>query len=748
VPTNEEKDMCNWTKTAGLIFLATASVYFDSASVAGPARPANSAAPEAPSTEVKLLEETDPFADPVAAAATSQPVAEGTSVSDSEVKVSDAGTVEIHVNDASLVEVLRMLSLQSQKNIVASKDVRGTVTANLYDVTVREALDAILHANGYAYREKGNFIYVYTAKELEAIEKATRVMETRVFKLYYTPAANAVNMIKPVLSDGSQTAITTPTDVGVEKSLSDLGGDSHATNDMIVVTDFPENLEKVAEIIKELDARPQQILVEATIVRAALKDDNALGVDFTILGGVDFSGLTAAGSNVNSALNGNILNQPSAGQIVDNGYNAVGTGFASAVPNGGLKVGVVYNDIAVFISALEQVTDTIVLANPKVLAVNRQVAEVHVGNNDGYLTTTTTESSTVQTVEFLETGTKLMFRPFIGDDGYIRMEVHPEDSNGGLSSAGLPFKSTTEVTSQVMVKDGHTIVIGGLFRESSTSTRGQVPGLGNIPIAGVLFRNQRDQTHREEVIILLTPHIVKDEKVFSQLSEEEKNKAEKLRVGLRQGMMWFGRERLAESSYEKAVAELDKPNPDRKKALWYLSCATNLNPMFIEAIDLKQKITGVEVTTSDNSTIRSFVKRMILADVPPAPTDAEPSASDATTQPFAEVPSTQPFAEVPSTQPVAGAPATQPVTVEVAAAEEPATQPVAAVETEVTSIDESTITEIVSLESEPLSEESDGSESSYTGPTTAPVVELDAGFVTELPSDDSYQESFVGEESK
>ena len=90
----------------------------------------------------------------------------GQSVTASQVNVSDAGTVEIHVNDASLVEVLRMLSLQSQKNIIASKDVHGTVTANLYDVTVREALDAILQANGYDYREKGNFIYVYTAKEI------------------------------------------------------------------------------------------------------------------------------------------------------------------------------------------------------------------------------------------------------------------------------------------------------------------------------------------------------------------------------------------------------------------------------------------------------------------------------------------------------------------------------------------------------------------------------------------------------
>ena len=84
----------------------------------------------------------------------------------------------------------------------------------------------------------------------------------------------------------------------------------------------------------------------------------------------------------------------------------------------------------------------------------------------------TTETTSTQTVQFLDTGTRLIFRPYIGDDGYIRMEIHPEDSDGGLqTSANLPFKSTTEVTSNVMVKDGHMIVIGGLFRESSSSTR-------------------------------------------------------------------------------------------------------------------------------------------------------------------------------------------------------------------------------------------------------------------------------------
>src|SRR5947209_6793144 len=172
------------------------------------------------------------------------------------------------------------------------------------------------------------------------------------------------------------------------------------------------------------------------------------------------------------------------------------------------------------------------------------------------------------------------------------MEVHPEDSTPLPATAAdlPPTKLTTESTSNIMVKDGHTIVIGGLFRETAQSSRSQVPILGNIPGLGNLFKKQTDTTQREEVIILLTPHIVKDDDAFSRASEEQLKEGEKLRVGTRHGMMPWGRERLAETSYEQAVSEMNKPNPNLQKAMWHLNCATNLNPKFIEAIDLKQKI--------------------------------------------------------------------------------------------------------------------------------------------------------------
>ena len=427
--------MRKWSRTIGLLFTATVSVYAGQAFRAKAATPVTStAAPKAPDTNaVKVVDDDgDPFANnAVAAAEPSTKPSEGTSVTNTDVSVSDAGTVEIHVNDANLVEVLRMLSLQSQKNIIASNQVTGHVTANLYGVTVREALDAILHANGYAYREKGNFIYVYTTKEIADMEKSERQVSTEVFRLFYTPAANVVTMIKPVLSADGQVSTTTPAATGIPSGVSDTGGDAHTTEDMLVVTDYPDNLEKIRKVIVEVDRRPQQILIEATILAATLNEDNALGVDFQVLGGVDFSSITTAIGQITGTSANDTAANPA-----KNTVTSIGTGnsFSSQVPPGGLKLGVVSNNLAVFLSALESVTDTTVLANPKVLALNKQRGEVIVGRQDGYLTTTVTENAQTQTVQFLETGTRLVFRPYIGDDGYIRMEIHPEDSNGGLQA--------------------------------------------------------------------------------------------------------------------------------------------------------------------------------------------------------------------------------------------------------------------------------------------------------------------------
>lgn len=598
----------------------------------------------------------DPASDDPFAADT--PIATQAQVNGQDPSVSynvTAETVEINVSDANLVDVLRMLSVQSRKNIVPSKNVTGTVSCNLFDVTVEEALSAILQSNGYVAREEGNFIYVYTAEEAEAMREANRRQETRVFRLYHMQAEAASEAVVPALSDTHAIQFTEAADEGVGSSPDEAGGYTYSNGDTLIVRDYPENLEQVALILQELDHRPEQVLIEATILSTKLTENNAFGVDFNVVGGVDFSSFTSNSGQITNADVGDVGNFPIHGA-------GTGNNFSGPIA-GGLKLGFVSNNVSAFVSALEGITDTTVLANPKVLALNKQRGEVLVGREDGYLTTTLTETTATQNVEFLQTGTRLIFRPFISNDGYVRLEIHPEDSTGGLNASNLPFKSTTEVTTNVVVKDGHTIVIGGLFREQATTNRSQIPVLGNLPWIGAAFRRQADATEREEIIILLTPHIVKDIARYGQISEQELKRAEKLRVGTRKGMMPTGRERLSQVYYEKAVRELAKDRPNRRRARFYLNAALNLNPSFIEAIELKEKLTGRVVVEADDSTIRSFVRRTMLHDVAdngelpedrpdrdpviPEPQNVLPVSADATTRPSG--PATRP-AEGPTTR--------------------------------------------------------------------------------------------------
>lgn len=548
-----------------------------------------------------------------------------------DIHVGPGGRVEMHVRNLDLASVLQMLSMQARRNIVTSKKVTGTVTANLYNVTFAEALTAILAGNGADWRERGNFIYVYTRDELAAIEAAEAPPVTRIFRLHYVRAEEVKEMIDsairgtpqagtgaaaPDLPGGATPSVASlagqnisvaaskKPEIGLAPSKETAGGDSLAQEDYVIVTAPPAALEIIEDLIAEIDVRPKQVLIEATILRALLNEDNALGIDFSMVHGVDFRSLAAV-SNAGTDLNLGVV----AGAQIDSTTLAANTDFRSQVPNGGFTFGFIKNDIGLFVRALEQVTDTTVLANPKVLALNKQRGEVIIGRRDGYLTTTVTQTAAVQNVEFLETGTRLLFRPFIADDGYIRLEVHPEDSTGGVTAANLPFEQTTEVTTNILVRDGHTVLIGGLFRELTTAAKGQIPAVGNIPIAGALFRNSHDTTQREEIIILLTVHIIKDDRALQEASRDLIEDVERYRVGMRQGLQCFGRERLAQAHYRWALEHLNKGRLNR--ALWDLDLAINNNPKFLAAIKLKEELLCKREWDEDNSAIRMFVKGLI-----------------------------------------------------------------------------------------------------------------------------------------
>ena len=479
-----------------------------------------------------------------------------------EAEVMPDGTIQsiTFKKDMAIRDALTFLSLKYNKNIVVSPKVDGQLAfTSLFNVTFEEAMDSILGDN-FEYETQGSVVKVYKKDDINR-------MTFKVFQLYYISAADARKMVGPVMSkDGkieATSAAKTGVPVGDSINADTAAGDTMANKDAIIVYDYPENIADVGAILKSVDARPKQVLIEATILSATLTEDMQFGIDWNTIRGVT----PALNSTQNSALF---------------------EGSAQASITGGIRIGVSINDMTAFIKAVEKVTDVTILANPKILAVNKQLGQVYIGKKIGYRDNQQSTSGGVVSegeVKFLDTGTKLSFRPYIGEDGYIRMDIHPKDSSGNLV-AGIPDETSAELVSNIIVKDGQTIVIGGLFRDKVTSSKTQIPILGDLPFVGIAFRGTADQKERQEVMVLLTPHIIvePDETEGDARAEDIK----RMRIGAKDEMQWMGRVRLAEDRYAKAAKYYLEG--DYVKARKELECVLTLQPTYLEALRLRDKI--------------------------------------------------------------------------------------------------------------------------------------------------------------
>ncbi len=537
---------------------------------------------------------------------------------DTKVHIDENQIVDLHVSDEDLANVLEMLSIQSQRNIVASKAVNARVTANLYGVTFYEALDAILNVNGFGYIKQGNFIYVYTAQELKEIEKAQRQKMSKVINLNYLNAIDAAEFVKPLLSETGQIKTNGKTAAFPTPGSVPLGTDDYAGSATMVIIDFEDRISEIEALVRQLDTQPAQVLVEATILQTSLTEANAFGVDFSIIADMDFSDFVRLGGPIN-ATNALIGGATDATRTTPLPTDGDGRSLTSSVGNtagpGGLKLGIVKDDVAVFLRVLDEVTDTTILSNPKILALNRMPSRVLVGRKVGYLSSTSTDTATTQTVEFLDTGTQLNFRPFVTNEGKVRMELKPQVSEAVIrdtnDSAGnsvtIPDEITNELVTNVIVGDGQTVVLGGLFREQTSTARRQIPFLGDIPIIGQAFRGNDDNTSRNEIIFLITPTIITDS-ALGAAGQRGKSYIQNVRAGTREGLLFWSREKR--TSRMNVEAERLAESGDTEKALWKIQCSLSMNHNQPEAIALRERLNGRTTLWPE----RSFLERVLHGD--------------------------------------------------------------------------------------------------------------------------------------
>ncbi len=388
----------------------------------------------------------------------------------------ERGLVSIAVYEAPLNEVLRILAQQQHLNIITAEDVTARISITVENVPFREALTQICAVGGYTWVQQGNVLLVTSIMTAGSISPYAQGREVRVFSLDYVTAMDVDAVVKGLLSQAGQSFAT----------QSD-SADPRKTREVVVVEDLPAYLARIDQYIQQIDVPPRQVLIEVHVLSIELKDDVQHGVNLAYLDSI-------------------------VPQVV-----IETKGFAKAAAPQALLFSVTADSLSVLLEALETTTDAKTLASPKVFALDGQEARIQIGEQLGYRVTTTTQTSTLESVDFLDVGVVLTVTPQITRDNQVIMTVKPEVSSGQINpQTELPEEETTEVETTVMVLDGHGIVIAGLIQESDVETQSKVPLIGDLWLVGRLFQRHEIKRKRTEIIIALIPHIVPYPEIIRQ----------------------------------------------------------------------------------------------------------------------------------------------------------------------------------------------------------------------------------------
>lgn len=485
--------------------------------------------------------------------------------------------LSLDIKGMDILDVFRLLAMRGDLNIVAGKNVTGKVTLFLKDVDIWEAFEIIIAANGLAYEKRNDIIYVMTERDYELTygKKYEDPRIVRSIKLRYATAAEiskAVSQFKTnigrvVADDTSDTIvimdipkvvaemerIIETLDIPLETKVYSLQYASaeelkdrltemltdnigslridERTN-KIVITDVEEKIPLFDKVISAFDEKHKEVIIEAKILQITLNDDYKTGINW------DAVFVKMHNSLHSIATLGVSLKYADESSIIPT-TSSSGTG-------GALQIGNLSTEgYQAVIQALQEYGETKLLSSPRIAAINNEEASILVGVNQPYATRTISQGSggtgniEAENVTFIDLGIKLIVTPAINDDDFVTMKIKPEVSSktGDFtiesSQNVIPIVKTTTTETTVMVKDGATVLIGGLMEENIRESVREVPGLANIPLLGNLFRSRTigsgDSTNPEktELVIFLTPHIIDGEEMAQGLTLDKvaQNKA-------------------------------------------------------------------------------------------------------------------------------------------------------------------------------------------------------------------------------
>jgi len=461
--------------------------------------------------------------------------------------------ITLDVRDMNIVDVIKFLAQKGEFNVIVAPSVQGRSTLLLHDVDIKDALDIVAISNKLAYHIEDDIIQMMTASEYEAMygKEFSDKTEVSIVHLQYAKPSYVLAALDNMRSNrgkiiidedtGSVVLVDTPqsialmkkaiaqieqpldtmvfdlkyakADVVAEKLRTRIDAKAVGTitaderSNEILVRVFPGRRDEVEKVIRSLDVPTKEVLIEARVLQVVLSPSYDLGVDIT-------APITHAGKNqltlASTALGEASSTEPT--NLASNfGRIAVGTFNA--------------NQFTAALRAQQQVSDTKILSSPQILVTNNEEAKIHIGDTVPYIVATTNGTGqnaiTSDDVRFVDVGLKLSVIPTINDDGMVTMKLTPEISEvvaKVTSSEGstIPQVNKTEVETSVMVKDGQTIVMAGLRSQNKVHTKLGIPGLMDIPWIGGAFSRTSDTLNNSEIVILITPHIVKGNDDFDK----------------------------------------------------------------------------------------------------------------------------------------------------------------------------------------------------------------------------------------
>jgi type IV pilus assembly protein PilQ len=439
--------------------------------------------------------------------------------------------ISLDFKDADIQNVLRVLADVSGENIIATDDVKGKVTLHLVDIPWDQALDLVLHSNRLEMQREGNVIRISTVARLKeerealrAAQEAARELEplkVEYVRVNYARADDAlIDKVKGVLTDRGSVTFDDRTNT-------------------IIVRDIQKGLDDARELIRELDVQSPQVLIEAHLVEATEDFARGLGIqwgysfqagpltgnptgsNFPGTVGVGGAGL-GAGTAPTPAVPG-VATSPvpflADFPVPANFGSGFGPGAGSALD---LALGSIDGTqaLAARLTALEQEGKGKVISRPRVITMNNVAATIESLTilrvklpSTGTVVNTgaggVAGGATVAT-EKINTGITLVVTPQISSDGFVLMNIFAKSSQPDFTHTvdNIPAEVSRQANSNVLIHDGDTVVLGGIFRHTANDTESGLPYLRSVPVLGWLFKNNLHTTHHEELLVFLTPKIV------------------------------------------------------------------------------------------------------------------------------------------------------------------------------------------------------------------------------------------------